>query len=298
MPNSPIDRLLIFLAYKKIAPSKAEKQLSLGNGYIKKSQQRDGGIGSAILEKICRAYLDISLTWLITGDGAMLLDEKDGTVPAPDEAQKVTATVPAAGTNRRPGSFMQLQAKSTPISPLQVISVDSDGNETILYVPLRASAGYPKGYADREYMEKLTSFSLPYLNNGTHRAFEVDGDSMFPTLENKEIVVGRFVEKFEDIVEDHVHIIVTRDRGILIKRLLNRIQKYGFIVAKSDALDNRNLYPNQEIYPDEVVEIWFAVGHINNKFRHPTDMYKRVNNLEADLTEIMRVLKSKNLLDK
>lgn len=294
MPNRPIDRLLIFLAHKKISPSKAERQLLLGNGYIKKSQQRDGGIGSAILEKICRTYLDISLTWLITGDGAMLLDEKDGNAPLDDKEK----TGIANSTVRRTGSFMQLQASHSPISPIQVISVDNDGNETILYVPVRASAGYPKGYADREYMEKLASFSLPYLNNGTHRAFEVDGDSMFPTLENKEIVVGRFVEKFEDIVEDHVHIIVTRDRGILIKRLLNRIQKYGFIVAKSDALDNRNLYPNQEIYPDEVVEIWFAVGHINNKFRHPTDMYKRVNNLEADLTEIMRVLKSKNLLDK
>ncbi|GGB14366.1 S24 family peptidase [Mucilaginibacter rubeus] len=294
MPNRPIDRLLIFLAHKKISPSKAERQLLLGNGYIKKSQQRDGGIGSAILEKICRTYLDISLTWLITGDGAMLLDEKDGNAPLDDKEKTGIAT----STVRRTGSFKQLQASHPPISPIQVISVDNDGNETILYVPVRASAGYPKGYADREYMEKLASFSLPYLNNGTHRAFEVDGDSMFPTLENKEIVVGRFVEKFEDIVEDHVHIIVTRDRGILIKRLLNRIQKYGFIVAKSDALDNRNLYPNQEIYPDEVVEIWFAVGHINNKFRHPTDMYKRVNNLEADLTEIMRVLKSKNLLDK
>ncbi|MFB0498736.1 phage repressor protein C with HTH and peptisase S24 domain [Mucilaginibacter sp. OAE612] len=294
MPNRPIDRLLIFLAHKKISPSKAERQLLLGNGYIKKSQQRDGGIGSSILEKICRTYLDISLTWLITGDGAMLLDEKDGNAPLDDKEKTGIAT----STVRRTGSFMQLQASHPPISPIQVISVDNDGNETILYVPVRASAGYPKGYADREYMEKLASFSLPYLNNGTHRAFEVDGDSMFPTLENKEIVVGRFVEKFEDIVEDHVHIIVTRDRGILIKRLLNRIQKYGFIVAKSDALDNRNLYPNQEIYPDEVVEIWFAVGHINNKFRHPTDMYKRVNNLEADLTEIMRVLKSKNLLDK
>ncbi|WPU98396.1 S24 family peptidase [Mucilaginibacter sp. cycad4] len=294
IPNRPIDRFLTYLAYKNIAPFKAEKQLELGNGYIKKSQQRDGGIGSAILEKICRAYLDISLTWLITGDGAMLFDEQKGDSAAHRKEIPGTAT----GTGKRPGSFIQLQSGSTPVSPLQVITVDNDGNETILYVPLRASAGYPKGYADREYMDKLTSFSLPFLKNGTHRAFEVDGDSMFPTLENKEIVVGRFVEKFEDIVEDHVHIIVTKDRGILIKRLLNRIQKYGFIVAKSDALDNRNLYPNQEIYPEEVLEIWFAVGHINNKFRHPTDMYKRVNNLEADLTEIMRVLKSKNLLDK
>jgi phage repressor protein C with HTH and peptisase S24 domain len=184
---------------------------------------------------------------------------------------------------------------NTVLTP-QFITVDSEGNENILFVSVRAAAGYLNGYQDREYIETLPSFTLPQLKNGTFRAFEVDGDSMFPTLENKETVIGKYLERLENIREDYVYIVVTKDRGAVVKRLLNRIDKYGYIVAKSDALDNRNLYPNIEIYADDILEVWEAVAHINFKFKHPTDMYKRVNNIEADMSEVMRLLKKNNLL--
>lgn len=106
----------------------------------------------------------------------------------------------------------------------QFITVDRNGNENILYVPVRARAGYLLGYGDREFLEtQLTSFSLPGLQDGTYRAFEVDGNSMEPTLKNREMVIGQWLEKFEYIREDRVHIIVTKNDGVLVKGLLNRI---------------------------------------------------------------------------
>ena len=170
------------------------------------------------------------------------------------------------------------------------ITVDSQSKENILYVNAKAAAGYLNGYSDREYIENLPSFNLPGLNEGTYRSFEVSGESMYPTLENKEMVIGQWLGNLDSIREDRIHIIVTKHDGIIIKRLLNRIEQYGYIIAKSDAIDNRNLYPNLHIYPDDILEVWYGVWHGSFNFKAPAEVYKRVNNLEADMEEIKRVL--------
>ena len=187
-----------------------------------------------------------------------------------------------------------LGAKSIYLTP-QIITVDNSGTDNILYVPVRAAAGYLNGYADAEFIETLPSFTLPGLQNSTYRAFEVSGDSMWPTLENKEMIIGQWVEKLDYIREDRVHILVTKNDGIIVKRLLNRIDKYGYVIAKSDAVNDRNLYPNIEVHPDDILEIWYAVWHGGFNFKAPGDLWKRQNNLEADLADVLRRLKHAGL---
>lgn len=263
-----------------------------------------------ILVAITEKFVEINPAWLLTGVGEMFLPVAGSGVKytsTPDgNLQNVDVSEPKSAYILTPKTGEILTPTLTPthkkgvekqVLVPQYITVDKQGVENILWVNVRASAGYVKGHADREYLETLPSFNLPQLRGkGTYRTFEVDGDSMFPTLENKEAVVGRWVERIEDIVEDYVHVIVSKSLGVLIKRVLNRINEYGYLVLKSDAVDNRNQYPNIEVYPDDILEIWLPVMHLNKKFRHPTDMYKRINNLEADLTEVMRLLKSNKLL--
>ncbi|MEO5909432.1 MAG: hypothetical protein ABIP95_01025, partial [Pelobium sp.] len=69
-------------------------------------------------------------------------------------------------------------------------------------------------------------------------------------------------------------------------RLLNRVSKYGYVIAKSDAFNNRNKYKNIQINPEDINELWYPVLHINANFRSPTEVYHRLNNFEADLEEI------------
>jgi len=290
--------LAVFLGY-----ASAEKLYRLNRGENAKPS-------FDIIEDFSNKFDRYNMNWVITGKGEMLL-------PLVNSDAKYTLT-PDAGGNKAglsdPESAYILSPKTheklTPtltathkkdiekqVLVPQYITVDKQGIENILWVNVRASAGYVKGHADREYLETLPSFNLPQLRGkGTYRTFEVDGDSMFPTLENKEAVVGRWVEKIDDIVEDYVHIIVSKTLGVLIKRVLNRVNEYGYLVLKSDAVDNRNQYPNLEVYPEDILEIWMPVMHLNKKFRHPTDMYKRINNLEADLTEVMRLLKGNKIL--
>jgi hypothetical protein len=70
-----IDRLIKFLNYKKINPSIFERSCGIANGYLKKQQKGKGSIGSEILERIHKKYVDLSLVWLITGEGDMIGEE-------------------------------------------------------------------------------------------------------------------------------------------------------------------------------------------------------------------------------
>lgn len=67
-----IDRLYQYLQLKNISPYNFERGCGIANGYLKKQTKGRGTIGSEILEKISEKYLDLSLTWLITGRGSML----------------------------------------------------------------------------------------------------------------------------------------------------------------------------------------------------------------------------------
>ena len=73
-------------------------------------------------------------------------------------------------------------------------STDNAKKENIELINQKASAGYLNSYSDFEFIENLPKFQLPFLNfSGTHRAFEIKGDSMLP-LTSGSIVIGKFIE--------------------------------------------------------------------------------------------------------
>jgi hypothetical protein len=262
--------------------------------------------GSKALQNIVKEF-PIDATWLLIGQGNMLRNAENGAyTPVTllhDNAQEYSysASTPKAKStnktqNRSLGDhptdhptqnidpFLTRSDAETKILLPQIITVDNDARENILHVSLKVAAGYVDGTNDPQYLERLPSFRLPGLNNGSYRSFEVDGDSMFPTLKSGEMVIGEWLEKLDYIREDRVHIIVLKHGKPLIKRLLNRISTRKVIVAKSDATNNRGLYKNIEIDPADVLEVWYARFHGGFDFQSPSDMWNRVNNHEADLT--------------
>lgn len=67
-----IERFLQYIDFKGLSLSKVEKDLGLSNGYLGKQRDRNGSIGSSVVEKIVYAYSDINIEWLICGSGEML----------------------------------------------------------------------------------------------------------------------------------------------------------------------------------------------------------------------------------
>lgn len=252
-----------------------------------------------IIQDFSNKFEDLNLNWFISNDPNPSIQTnlyKNDTIPSSEanephadfvKNKQVPLVLKGKNASRNASPTASPTTKSVVPS---IITVDGSGNENVVLVNVKAAAGYLNGYGDPEYIQKLPSYSFPGLKHGTFRAFEVEGYSMEPTLENREIVICNWLEGFTDIKEDRVHVLVTKEQGIIIKRLLNRIDKYGYIIAKSDAFNNRNQYKNLHIYPEDVLEIWYPIMHMNANFRNPSEVYHRLNNFESDLEEIKRRL--------
>lgn len=138
------------------------------------------------------------------------------------------------------------------------VLIDDDGRDMVELVPLKASAGYLKGYADPEYMERLPRMKLPFLPTGKHRAFPIKGDSM-PPIKEGAFVVAKFVERFEDVKNGHTYIIVTKDDGLSYKRVFNLNIKKGFMECHSD----NKIYQPYKVNLKDVLEMWEYTCSIN-----------------------------------
>ena len=155
------------------------------------------------------------------------------------------------------------QAKSN----LRVLSitVDKKDRENIELVPQKAAAGYLNGYSDPEYIEELPKFQLPVLpENATYRAFEISGDSMLP-LRSGTIIIGQFIEDVSDLKNGSTYVLVTRDEGIVYKRIFRYSDNPELFCFASD---NRQ-YSTYDVTGKDILEIWEAKAFISMEFPEP-----------------------------
>jgi hypothetical protein len=71
----PIERIAMYLQFRKLSPHAFEKKIELSNGYFSKQLRHFGSVGSDILIKIHIAYPDLDILWILTGEGQMLKAE-------------------------------------------------------------------------------------------------------------------------------------------------------------------------------------------------------------------------------
>lgn len=155
----------------------------------------------------------------------------------------------------------EYEKKSLNSREVLVVTVDENNRNNIELVPQKAAAGYLNGYADPEYIKELPRFKLPILNQGTYRAFEITGDSMLPILPGT-IVIGEWVEDFQNLKNGKSYVLVTQREGIVYKRVFNYLQENGKLFLVSD---NRQYAPYQ-IDAGEVIEAWSAKAYISVQF--------------------------------
>ncbi|MDO8999822.1 MAG: XRE family transcriptional regulator [Bacteroidota bacterium] len=157
------------------------------------------------------------------------------------------------------------------------ILIDSDGNDMVELIPLKASAGYTRGYADPDYIEKLPQMKLPFLPSGKHRAFPIKGDSMPPIREGS-FVIAKYLEKFDEVKFGQTYIIVTKDDGLSYKRIMSFHKKEGAYELHSD----NKLYQPFKVKASEILEIWEYTCCLN---------MNQYQNDELNLDSIMNMLK-------
>jgi transcriptional regulator with XRE-family HTH domain len=155
------------------------------------------------------------------------------------------------------------------------IMVDKDNNDLIEVVTAKASAGYLNGYSDPEYFEDMPMMNLPFKITGKHRAFPIKGDSM-PPLRDGSFVVGKFVESVNNISNGSTYILITKDEGIVYKRV---IKKGKHLELHSD----NKIYQPYHVHISDVLEVWQFVCNLNMSDKKEE---------ELSLNSIMDMLKS------
>lgn len=153
-------------------------------------------------------------------------------------------------------SFIEVGNKRV-LFPITVTEGDEDMIEII---PAKASAGYLQGYDDPEYIEQLQKIKLPFLPTGTHRAFPIKGDSMLPVKDGS-FVVAKFVEDIQDVKDGRTYIVLTKDDGLVYKRLYNTIESDGCLLLKSD----NKVYEPYSVKAEDVLELWEFTCCINTQ---------------------------------
>jgi DNA-binding XRE family transcriptional regulator len=148
-----------------------------------------------------------------------------------------------------------------------VITIDINGLENVELVDHKAAAGYVKGYRDVDYIAALERISLPNLSrNRTYRAFEIEGDSMFP-IPSKSIIVAERVMDFKEIKNGELCIVVTRD-GIVFKRVFSLSLEKGWLLLISD----NTQYQPQSISMKTVLEVWKKKTIISEEIYEERDL--------------------------
>ncbi len=175
-------------------------------------------------------------------------------------------------------------------SGLQVLSIvlDEKKKERIVHVPVNAQAGYAEELSDPTYLSELPTYSLPDhdFSQGTYRSFDVEGQSMYPTLNSGDRVICQFVEPnmwTYSIKENKVYVVVTTE-GVIVKRIKNKIQQYQKLIICSD---NKSFpeYP-QDIR--QVKEVW-KVKYVLKRF---DDFRPASHSQDKQIEDIKQMLNS------
>lgn len=164
----------------------------------------------------------------------------------------------------------------------------ANGRSDIPFVPVKAAAGYLAGYADPDFIDELNTFTLPMLSGGNYRAFEIVGDSMLPTPSGSVIVCDK-VEGFDDIKSDNAYIVVSKNEGVVFKR----VQKNNRQKNKLTLVSDNPTYQPYMVNTDDVLEMWQAQYIIAKASQQQRWDMDQLANLVSSLQEQVTTLKKR-----
>jgi transcriptional regulator with XRE-family HTH domain len=163
----------------------------------------------------------------------------------------------------------------------------SEDRNVIHFVPVKAAAGYLAGYADAEFIDELNTFTLPMLAGGNYRAFEIIGDSMLPTPSGS-IIVGEKIDSLDDAKNNSAFIVVSRNEGIVYKRLV----KNPKTKAKYTLVSDNPSYQPYQVNAEDIMELWAAqvvIGKVASQQRWDVNsLANLVNNLQDQVSTLKK----------
>ncbi|MGK0388980.1 MAG: hypothetical protein ACI94Y_001713 [Maribacter sp.] len=130
-----------------------------------------------------------------------------------------------------------------------MMNFGSRSNITLVNDKVRA--GYAVGHQDPTYLQDLPKFSLPNLAGEDLLAFEIDGDSMMPTITQGDLVVCQPLERNTPIYDNHVYVVVT---DVLVAKRVQQIRS-GNELQQLRLISDNNIYQPYNVPVEEVTQL-------------------------------------------
>lgn len=124
------------------------------------------------------------------------------------------------------------------------------GRENITLVPERALAGYAMEHQDPDFSQDLQRFAIPGYE-GSLTAFEINGDSMLPTIAHNDVVVCERIETNSPLYDNTVYVVVT---DVVVAKRIQQIKRGNQLEALRLISDNK-MYQPYDVEANEIRQI-------------------------------------------
>lgn len=147
------------------------------------------------------------------------------------------------------GQCNQMFNEDSDLLSFQSEESDWSSKGNISLIPLRAAAGFQIDLNNLANQDDTPKFSLPDMT-GDLFAFEIDGDSMMPTITNGDIIVCEKVEASEPLRDNQVYVVIS---DVVVAKRIHQIKNdQGKLIALELISDNHDLYQPYQIDLEEI----------------------------------------------
>ncbi len=247
------ERIHMLRELLQMSQSDFAEKIHISQGALSQIESGKSSISVRTLKNIS-LELNVNCNWLLNGKGEVFMNEEP---PAIAEAKTV------------------------------YIPVDGEQVHLIPLVREEAQAGYIDGYDQEEYISTLDVYKIPGFEEGNYRMFEVEGDSMIPTLYPREIVVSEYIPDWDELENGTLAILLT-EKGIIAKRIYFYEKDRQMLILKSDNAQ----YKTYSIEISKIKEVWRVASKITSVFAEPGSLHAhKIDKLEASIDHLKKELK-------
>lgn len=138
-----------------------------------------------------------------------------------------------------------------------------------------------------DWPARFPQLHLPGLGTDPHEqwlATDVVQDGMTPTLYPGDLVICRALPPTERIQDNRLYLLLLQDGAWAIKRVLNRLDRDGTLLLKSD---NRG-HATYPLPGHTLAQAWAVHRRLTAKLQGPDDLFDRLNALEQAVWDLQQ----------
>lgn len=222
------ERLRFFIENEGLSVRQFESLIGSSDGKIAKFIASNSSLKSDTLIKVMEIFPHLSINWLLTGEGEMLLSSSD----------------------KHEGTTKELQRNYEETTDLSKAGIP--------LIPVDAVAGFNGIDSPSIHIDDCQRYLVPEFKQlNAEFMIRVSGSSMYPKYSSGDILACRKLTSYNFIQWGKIYVIDS-EQGAMVKRLFPCDEDADYVICKSD---NPN-YPPFELPKTEIRSLSIVLGAI------------------------------------